>query len=53
MNSINSSPVTAKAEQATTYAVEGNDNWGLMEPQGSVTPDSNCNAKIIISNESD
>lgn len=45
MNLKNESPVTAKAEQATTYAVEENDNWGLMEPQGSVTPDSNCNAQ--------
>ena len=44
MNNNNQSPVTANAEQATTYAVEENVNLGLMEPQGSVTPDSNCNA---------
>ena len=41
----NGSPVTANAEQATTYAVEENVNLGLMEPQGSVTPSSNCNAQ--------
>lgn len=53
MNRVNSSPVTANAEQAATYAVERNENLGLMEPQGSVTPDSNCNAKITISYERD
>lgn len=41
----NSSPVTVNAEQATTYAVEENVNLGLMEPQGSVTPGGNCNAR--------
>ena len=41
----NESPVTANAEQATTYAVEENVNLGIMEPQGNVMPDSNCNAQ--------
>lgn len=39
------SPVTVNAEQATTYAVEENVNLGLIEPQGSVTRVSNCNAQ--------
>lgn len=45
MEMKNQSPVTANAEQATTYSVEENVNLDLMESQGSVTPGSNCNAQ--------
>ncbi len=45
MEMKNQSPVTVNAEQATTYAVEENVNLGLIEPQGSVTRVSNCNAQ--------
>lgn len=37
--------MTANAEQATTYSVAENENGGVIKPQGSVTPGSNCNVQ--------
>lgn len=45
MDVINQSPVTANAEQATTYSVAENENGGVIKPQASITPDSNCDAQ--------
>lgn len=45
MDVINQSPVTANAEQGTTYSVAENENGGGIKPQGSVTPGSNCNVQ--------
>ena len=45
MDVINQSPVTANAEQATTYSVAENENGGVIKPQVSITPDSNCDAQ--------
>lgn len=45
MDVINQSPVTANAEQGTTYSVAENENGGVIKPQASITPDSNCDAQ--------
>lgn len=45
MDVINQSPVTANAEQATAYSVAENENGGVIKPQASITPDSNCDAQ--------
>ena len=45
MDNNNQNPVTENTEQVTTYAVEGQAILGSMEPQASITPDSNCDAQ--------
>lgn len=45
MNDSNLIPVTVQAEQVTTYAVEGEAIHGSMQPQASITSDSNCDAQ--------
>lgn len=45
MDNNNQNPVTAQAEQVTTYAVEGQAIHGSMQPQASITSDSNCDAQ--------
>ena len=45
MDNNNQNPVTENTEQVITYAVEGQAILGSMEPQASITPDSNCDAQ--------
>ena len=45
MDNNNQNPVTVQAEQVTTYAVEGEAIHGSMQPQASITSDSNCDAQ--------
>lgn len=45
MDNNNQNPVTENTEQVITYAVEGQAILGSMEPQASITSDSNCDAQ--------
>ena len=45
MNDSNLIPVTENTEQVNTYTVEGQAILGSLQPQASITPDSNCDAQ--------
>lgn len=45
MNDSNLIPVTENTEQVNTYTVEGQAILGSLQPQASITSDSNCDAQ--------